>query len=93
MGISIGALVISTSCALRESLWGWIVSHTLTIPHTVSVAVLKQLLVRENRRMDQHEQTFVLLDADRERVEEAARLEGITMEEALEKRKGFRYLY
>ena len=30
---------------------------------------------------------------DRERVEEAARLEGLTFESALERRKGFRYLY
>jgi hypothetical protein len=31
--------------------------------------------------------------ATRARVEEAARLEGMTFEQALEKRKGFRYLY
>jgi len=30
---------------------------------------------------------------DRERVEEAGRLEGLTFEDALERRKGFRYLY
>ena len=30
---------------------------------------------------------------DTGRVEEAARLEGITLEQAMEKRKGFRYLY
>lgn len=29
----------------------------------------------------------------RERIEEAARLEGITFEEAVKRRKGFRYLY
>ena len=31
--------------------------------------------------------------ANRSRVEEAARLEGISFEQAMEKRKGFRYLY
>jgi hypothetical protein len=30
---------------------------------------------------------------NRARVEEAARLEGITFEEAMERRKGYRYLY
>lgn len=39
---------------------------------------------------DEKEQIAVV---DRERVEEAARLEGITFEEAVERRKGFRYLY
>ena len=30
---------------------------------------------------------------ERERIEEAARLEGISFEEAVRRRKGFRYLY
>lgn len=30
--------------------------------------------------------------AQRERIEEAARLEGITFEEALQRKRGFRYL-
>ena len=34
-----------------------------------------------------------LKGANRERIEEFARLEGITFEEALERKRGFRYLY
>lgn len=53
--------------------------------------VMRQMLVRENKRMDQEEQIFT--EAQRERVEEAARLEGISFEEAVRRRRGFRYLY
>jgi hypothetical protein len=35
----------------------------------------------------------VLAETDRARVEEAARLEGMTVEEAMERRRGYRYLY
>lgn len=38
-------------------------------------------------------QLSALTEADRERVEEAARLEGISIEEATERKKGFRFLY
>ncbi|KAF8514246.1 major facilitator superfamily domain-containing protein [Hysterangium stoloniferum] len=54
--------------------------------------VIRQILVRENRALDVQE-LVVLRGAKRERVEEFARLEGITFEEALVKKKGFRYLY
>ncbi|KAG9086650.1 hypothetical protein FRC06_002995 [Ceratobasidium sp. 370] len=57
--------------------------------------VIRTILVRANRRMDQQD-----LDAlnngeegDAARVREAARLEGITVEEAVRRRRGFRYLY
>lgn len=55
-------------------------------------AVIRQMLVRENRKLDADEQT-AMQGANRARVEEAARLEGITFEQAMERRKGFRYLY
>jgi hypothetical protein len=32
-------------------------------------------------------------EAKRQRIEDAARLEGLTFEEAMERKKGFRYLY
>ncbi len=35
----------------------------------------------------------IMEGANRERIEAAARLEGITVEEALERRKKYRYLY
>ena len=48
------------------------------------------MLVRENIRMD-HEDSDPN-EAKRGRIEQAAKLEGITMEEAVEKQRGFRYL-
>ena len=50
------------------------------------------MLVQDNKRLAEDD-LKALSSAGRERVEEAARLEGISMEEALEKRRGFRYLY
>jgi len=54
--------------------------------------VIRWILVRENRRLDEDE-LGALKGANRERIEEAARLEGITFDEAVEKKRGFRYLY
>ncbi|KAJ3501242.1 hypothetical protein NLJ89_g9428 [Agrocybe chaxingu] len=70
MGISLGALVISTVLSL----------------------IIRQMLVHENRTLDEDEKA-AMEGANRARVEEAARLEGITFEEAMERRKGYRYLY
>ncbi|KAJ7579925.1 major facilitator superfamily domain-containing protein [Mycena floridula] len=54
--------------------------------------VMRQILFRANCQLDSDERAS-LQGADRVRVEEAARLEGITFEQAMERRKGFRYLY
>jgi hypothetical protein len=54
--------------------------------------VLRCILKKANQQMEVDEQA-ALDGANKARVEEAARLEGITMEQALENRKGFRYLY
>ena len=48
------------------------------------------MLVRENRRLD-HED-LSLNETKRGRIEQAAKLEGITIAEAMEKQRGFRYL-
>ena len=40
-----------------------------------------------------HEDRLSLDEAKRERIEQAANLEGITIAEAMEKQRGFRYLY
>ncbi|KAF8918389.1 MFS general substrate transporter [Mucidula mucida] len=53
---------------------------------------MRQHLIRANAKMDEDEKAQMAV-VDRERVEEAARLEGITYEQAIEKRRGFRYLY
>lgn len=50
------------------------------------------MLIRENKKLDADEKA-VMEGANRTRVEEAARLEGITFEQAMERRKGYRYLY
>jgi uncharacterized membrane protein len=59
---------------------------------TLLSLVIRQMLVRENRKLDADEKA-AMSAANRERVEEAARLEGITFDEAMERRKGYRYLY
>lgn len=56
------------------------------------VTVVRQILIAENKKLDQNEFGEMTV-AERERIEEAARLEGLTLEEALERKKGFRYLY
>ena len=48
------------------------------------------MLVAENRQLERAEMADT---STRERIEEAARLEGITVQEALERKRGFRYLY
>ena len=50
------------------------------------------VLCQHDKKLDEDE-LDALSGVNRERVEDAARLEGITVEEALERRKGFRYLY
>ncbi|KAF9257148.1 MFS general substrate transporter [Marasmius fiardii PR-910] len=59
---------------------------------TVLAFIIRQMIVRDNKKLDEDERAAVQ-GADRTRVEEAARLEGITFEQAMERRKGFRYLY
>ncbi|KAF8511271.1 major facilitator superfamily domain-containing protein [Hysterangium stoloniferum] len=60
---------------------------------SMSVAlVIRQKLIRENRALDAQE-SLLLCGPNRERIEEFARLEGITFEEALVRKNGLRYLY
>ena len=54
--------------------------------------VIRWVLIQDNKRLAEDD-LGALSNAGRERVKEAARLEGISVEEALEKRRGFRYLY
>ncbi|KAF9245402.1 major facilitator superfamily domain-containing protein [Melanogaster broomeanus] len=54
--------------------------------------IIRQMLIRENSQMDRLD--WELLEGpERDHIHEAARLEGITFEEAMRRRKGFRYLY
>jgi hypothetical protein len=50
------------------------------------------MLIQRNQKLEADERA-ALVGATRARVEEAARLEGVTFEQAVEKRKGYRYLY
>ena len=50
------------------------------------------MLVAENKKMER-DQLKNLTQAERQRIEDAAKLEGLTIPEALERRRGFRYLY
>ena len=52
---------------------------------------MRQMLIRENKRMEREEQE--LTESQRERIEEAAKLEGVSFEEAVRSRREFRYLY
>jgi len=58
----------------------------------IPAAVIRQILVQENRQLDADDKA-AMDGANRSRVEEAARLESISFEKAMERRKGFRYLY
>lgn len=50
------------------------------------------MLIHKNKKLDADEKV-ALEEANQARVAEGARLEGITFEQALERRKGYRYLY
>ena len=58
----------------------------------MSKLAIRQILVRRNKRLDASEK-LAMEGADLTRVGEAAKLEGITFEQAVERRKGYRYLY
>ncbi|KAL0568148.1 hypothetical protein V5O48_013842 [Marasmius crinis-equi] len=59
---------------------------------SVLALIIRQMIVRDNKKLDEDEKA-IFEGADRARVQEAARLEGITFEQAMERRKGFRFLY
>lgn len=50
------------------------------------------MLVKANKEFHQKELAN-LSEAQRQRIKEAAELEGLTFEQAMENKKGFRYLY
>ena len=53
---------------------------------------MRSMLKRMNKKLDEDE-LGAMKGANWKRIEDAARLEGITLEEAIERKKGFRYLY
>ena len=70
-----------------------IVYFKLAIELRLGKKVIRTMLVRENRRLNNEDSDLSSLDeAKRERIEQAAKLEAITIAEAMEKQRGFRYL-
>ena len=59
---------------------------------TLLAFVVRSILARQNAALEREELAGLVSGAHRERIEEAARLEGISFEEALRRRRGFRYL-
>ncbi|KXN85303.1 hypothetical protein AN958_11403 [Leucoagaricus sp. SymC.cos] len=57
--------------------------------------IVRTILVYANVQLQRHEVQQALIDGtgSRDRVREAAKLEGLTMDEALQRRHKFRYLY
>lgn len=88
MEIGIAALAFSSFLALSTFR-----SLTPTSNLLISeLSVIRVMLVKENKRLDEDE-LGGLKGANKERIEEFARLEGISIEEATERKRGFRYLY
>ncbi|KAG1781867.1 major facilitator superfamily domain-containing protein [Suillus placidus] len=65
--------------------------HQSMIVALCSLVFMRWILIKENKEMDMQEKKL-MEGPGRDRIEEAARLEGITFEEAMKRRKGFRYL-
>ncbi|KAL4077040.1 major facilitator superfamily domain-containing protein [Scleroderma yunnanense] len=69
-----------------------LIALTAATSASVLAFVIRWVLIRENRRMELQE-LRILQGAQHERIEKAAELGGVSFEEALRRRKGFRYLY
>ncbi|KJA20090.1 hypothetical protein HYPSUDRAFT_838942 [Hypholoma sublateritium FD-334 SS-4] len=69
--------------SMAISLGALIISSLLSL-------LVRQMPVRENRKLDAHGKA-AMENANRNRVEEAAKLEGITFEQAMERRKRYRF--
>jgi len=87
MVISLCALLLCTLLA-PDTLTYSLFHRILLIP----IEVLQTILIRENQKMDADDKA-TMDGANRSRVEKAARLEGISFEQVMERRKGFCYLY
>ncbi|KAJ7133534.1 MFS general substrate transporter [Mycena epipterygia] len=81
-----------------KSQWGpdyhqsMIISLCCLVLSTAITFGIRQHLLRKNKQLDEDERV-AMQGANEMRVKEAAILEGITFEQAMERRKGFRYLY
>lgn len=88
MFIALGALAMSTVLAIGTRTFdGQKACLSLR-----NYAVIRQMLVAKNRKLDVDE-GVAMATINSVRVKDAAVLEGISYEEALERRKEVRYLY
>ncbi|KAF8228548.1 MFS general substrate transporter [Tricholoma matsutake] len=69
-----------------------VISLAALVFSTVLSFIIRQMLINKNKKLEADEKA-ALEGANQVRVTEAARLEGMTFEQALERRKGYRYLY
>ncbi|KAJ7819338.1 major facilitator superfamily domain-containing protein [Mycena olivaceomarginata] len=83
MVVSLLALFLSSLLSLG---YVWRIHN---VPESMALLGIRQHLLRKNRKLD----ADAMQDANENRVKEAAILEGISFEQALERRKGFRYLH
>ena len=92
MIIGICALVFSSSLAICE--FKRLTENHYKHTNSDHLPGMRVLLVRENKRLDQSELGSLKgATSNRQRIEEYAHLQGLTMDEALERKRGFRYLY
>ncbi|KAJ6508262.1 MFS general substrate transporter [Mycena sanguinolenta] len=75
-----------------KAAWGPDYHQSMIISLCSLVLRIRQHLIRQNKQLDEDERV-AMQGANEIRVKEAAILEGITFEQAMERRKGFRYLY
>ncbi|KIP05239.1 hypothetical protein PHLGIDRAFT_25186 [Phlebiopsis gigantea 11061_1 CR5-6] len=73
----------------HQSMFIGIASFSLS---TVLALIVRHILIAQNKKLDESD-AEEMTPARRQRIEDAARLEGLTFEEAAERQKGFRYLY
>ena len=90
MFIGVAALLFASLLGLSKCLGD--LSYLERAVLLIFLEVIRYLLIKENKDFARKELAD-LNEAQRNRIEEAARLEGITFEQAMENKKGFRYLY
>ena len=88
MIIGICSLLVSISLAFGKHHHHLL--HAGNMHSDLEKKVIRTMLVRENRRTDRED--LSMNEAKRGRIERAAKLEGISFAEAMEKQRGFRYL-
>ena len=88
MVIGICALTVTTALSLGV----YLKCFEVILMGYIDNTVMRVLLLRENGRMVEKE-LGTMDEPEQQKVEEAARLEGITFDEAVRRRMGFRYQY